>query len=377
MSRRSGGKGQKVVISGYYGYNNCGDEAVLLSMINAMKKLRPDARIIVLSRNPSMTRVSYGVEAVNRWNPASIVLQLLSCRLLISGGGSLLQDVTSSKSLRYYLAVIRLAIFFRKSVMIYCQGIGPLNIAKNRAKVAKTLNRCQTITVRDGHSADLLREIGVKQDIQVTCDPVMALSNDVIDDVDLLALISKATIAGAASGIGVAGKPILLAVIRCWRDNRHIAHIARFFDNLIKKGWNVLLAAAHYPGDTEAFNMITGLMKERPYLLDMCLSAREFMALTSGVDAVFSMRLHGLICAYAMRTPMIGLSYDPKVDAFMEQAGLGEFCFQFDSFDSDAAESLLPELSANPPQAEQQMDIKRREMREKALETAIIAARLL
>ena len=74
---------------------------------------------------------------------------------------------------------------------------------------------------------------------------------------------------------------------------------------------------------------------------------------------------------------MIGLSYDPKVDAFMEQAGLGEYCLQFDYIDSDAAESLLPELNADSPQTAQRMDIKRREMREKALFTAEIAARML
>ena len=133
MSLKSGKKSHKAVISGYYGFDNCGDEAVLLAIIHCLKKLKPDVRIVVLSGNPKKTRELYAVEAVNRWNPFSVAIELLSCRLLISGGGSLLQDVTSTKSLRYYLAIINIAALFKKRIMIYSQGLGPLNAEKRNA----------------------------------------------------------------------------------------------------------------------------------------------------------------------------------------------------------------------------------------------------
>ena len=55
-------------------------------------------------------------------SPVAILRAVKKCDMLISGGGSLLQDVTSSKSLHYYLSIIRCAEFFHKKVFIYSQG---------------------------------------------------------------------------------------------------------------------------------------------------------------------------------------------------------------------------------------------------------------
>ena len=363
MSRNSANKGPKVVISGYYGFDNCGDEAVLLAMIHCLKNLKPDINIVVLSGNPKKTQELYAVNAVNRWNPVMVAFEILSCRLVLSGGGSLLQDVTSSVSLRYYLAIIKLAAMLKKRVMIYSQGIGPLNAAKNRARVSKALNRCYAITVRDKLSAELLKEIGVKRDIQVTCDPVMAL--------DIGDFVSLSLIDGLLGSIipGYAAedrKPIFMAAVRLWNNNSHIAPIAEFLDTLAKSDWNVLLVPAHHPHDMEAIERISGLMASQPYILDKCLTAREFLALTAQSDMVFSMRLHGLICAMAAGTPMLGLSYDPKVDAFMDQAGLSRYCLPFAGFSCESAMVLLKELEALPPGSLQLLESRRRELRDMA-----------
>ena len=374
MNPKSDGTGPKVVISGYYGFDNCGDEAVLLAMTRCLKKLRPDIRIVVLSNNPKKTRELYSVEAVNRWNPLYVALHLLSCQLVLSGGGSLLQDVTSTKSLRYYLAVINIAVMLGKRVMIYSQGIGPLDTERNRKSVSQVLNRCHTITVRDKRSEELLRELGVRQDIQVTCDPVMALSPE-----DIV----SSGIADEASGISVlestfeARKPLVMAVVRQWKDDRHNAPVAEFLDTLVKGGWEVLLVPAHYPNDMEALDKIVRFMTEQPRRLDYCVTACEFLALSAQAKMVFSMRLHGLICAFAAGTPMLGLSYDPKVDAFMEQAGCSRYCLPFDGFDCGTAESLLAELNSLPPQSKLERETHCREMRNKAWETARKAVELL
>ncbi|MCL2226660.1 MAG: polysaccharide pyruvyl transferase family protein, partial [Oscillospiraceae bacterium] len=103
----------KIVISGYYGFDNCGDEAVLLSIIHCLKKLDPDVRITVLSNAPEKTRELYGVDVANRWNLIAVAQEILTARLLISGGGSLIQDATSVRSPAYYLLIIRLALFFK------------------------------------------------------------------------------------------------------------------------------------------------------------------------------------------------------------------------------------------------------------------------
>jgi len=118
-------------------------------------------------------------------------------------------------------------------------------------------------------------------------------------------------------------------------------------------------------------------MTEPSNQLDRCLTAREFLAISAHADRVFSMRLHGLICAMAAGTPMLGLSYDPKIDAFMEQAGLGKFCLPFDSFTSEAAMSLCAEFDDLPPQKHQELEARCREMRDIAWEPARKAIELL
>ena len=97
----------RVVLSGYFGFDNVGDEAILFSIIRALRKLEPSVDITVLSNNPAETAATYGVETVNRWNIGEVRAALKSADGLISGGGSLMQDATSWKSIPYYSAVIK------------------------------------------------------------------------------------------------------------------------------------------------------------------------------------------------------------------------------------------------------------------------------
>ena len=105
-----------ILISGYYGFDNIGDESILRTLVSSLREHIPDCSLTVLSHNPASTREKYGVEAVDRMSPMAILRAVKKCDMLISGGGSLLQDVTSSKSLHYYLSIIRCAEFFHKKV---------------------------------------------------------------------------------------------------------------------------------------------------------------------------------------------------------------------------------------------------------------------
>ena len=125
-----------ILISGYYGFDNIGDESILRTLVSSLREHIPDCSLTVLSHNPTSTREKYGVEAVDRMSPVAILRAVKKCDMLISGGGSLLQDVTSSKSLHYYLSIIRCAEFFHKKVFIYSQGIGPIDRPGNRRAAA-------------------------------------------------------------------------------------------------------------------------------------------------------------------------------------------------------------------------------------------------
>ncbi len=158
------GADKKILISGYYGFDNSGDDAILKAIVKDIKRIGgEDVRIIALSNNPSCTEEIYGIEAVNRFGIKGVVKAIKDCDLFISGGGSLLQDVTSTRSLLYYITLMKLAKLYKKPVMVYANGIGPINRSINRVLTRNILNKVDLITLRDEDSKIFLEELGVKK----------------------------------------------------------------------------------------------------------------------------------------------------------------------------------------------------------------------
>ena len=161
----------KIVISGYYGFGNFGDEAILAVLLNKLKQV--DAEVVVLSSNPRRTSFDHLVNAVNSFDFYQVTGIIKKSDVLISGGGSLLQDVTSLKSLIYYLWVICVALWYKKTVIIFAQGIGPIRNRIAQFITAKVLKKCEYVSVRDDKSQKMLEWYGIKSDL--LCDPIFSL----------------------------------------------------------------------------------------------------------------------------------------------------------------------------------------------------------
>ncbi len=169
---------KRVCISGYFGFDNIGDEAVLQTMIRSLKAEIEDLEIIVLSDNPAETAAEYGVTAYDRWRWIELHKAIRSADLLISGGGSLFQDITGKRSLFYYLHIIKMAMRRKKPVLIYSQGIGPIESAWGRKRTVKVLRKAKRITVRDEDSAETLKAWGFRRGrVKVTADPVLNIGD--------------------------------------------------------------------------------------------------------------------------------------------------------------------------------------------------------
>src|SRR5277367_2728909 len=125
-----------IVVSGYYGFNNLGDEAILEELLAELRSLEELDNVVVLSNNPQRTVSRYQVKAVSRWKLSVLTKHLSEAKLFISGGGGLFQDSTSIKPPLFYAAQMLLARFHGAKVMVYAQGLGPL-----RSAVSKALTR--------------------------------------------------------------------------------------------------------------------------------------------------------------------------------------------------------------------------------------------
>lgn len=304
-----------IVISGYYGYSNAGDEAMLSAMIDVLTEFDPQAHITVISGNPDDTKKRHGVDSLHRFQMVKISRALHKCDLLISGGGSLFQDVTSWRSLYYYLSIVAMAKAFARPVMLYAQGIGPLRGVNARRAMRIIGNRVDMITVRDEGSRRELKRLGItKPPIEVTADPVLAI-HPVSHNLGKTIL--------AKNGVRKK-KPIIAFAVREWNSkNDYKKVLAEVTDRICEElDAQVLFVPMQYPGDVEAAKRIRNKSRHKQGIfLEDEYTTTELLSLVGNVDLLIGIRLHALIFAGVMQVPMIGISYDPKIDRFMESVG--------------------------------------------------------
>lgn len=164
---------KRIVLSGYYGFKNFGDEAILSVLVSKLQQDRN--RLTIITSNPDYTKSLYShIRAVKTFDFQNIIASIYKSDILISGGGSLLQDITSLKSLIYYLLIIFIGLFFRKKVIIFAQGIGPIESKLGQFLTKSILKSCSYISVRDKKSHELLQRWGIKSDL--LCDPIFSLN---------------------------------------------------------------------------------------------------------------------------------------------------------------------------------------------------------
>lgn len=301
---------KQVVISGYYGFNNSGDEAVLKSILTALQQVSDQIEPVVLSAQPEQTSQDYGVQAVSRTDFRAIRGVIRQSHGLISGGGSLLQDVTGLGSIPYYLAIIKMAQWIGKPTFIYAQGVGPVQRKWFYPLIKHTFQRTLYLSVRDGESAQLLRHIGIRTDhVNVVPDPVIAMEPE-----------SRERVVEIFSwhNIPVEQKPIAFA-IRSWGDNSAVLdEWARLADRLAEDGEQVVFLPFHHPSDVETSKEIIFRMKQKAYLLQKELQPAEMLGVVGRCRLLVGMRLHSLIYAANQYVPTVGVSYDPKIDQFLK-----------------------------------------------------------
>lgn len=312
---------KKIVISGYYGFRNSGDEAVLQSILIALQKksqaLGVSIEPIVLSIDPEWTSATYGVKSVHRMKLVEVRQAIYESSGLISGGGSLLQDVTGSKSIPYYLGIIKLAQWMGRPTFIYAQGIGPVNRKLFHPLIKSVFRKCTYVSVRDEQSRELLQSMGLdRKNIEVVPDPVMGLS--LSEDMD----------AAPESSESADSLPVIGISVRYWeQDRRELEALAQ---GLIKANREVTLHLRflpfHTPSDIEASRFVMEKLKgeitEHGGQVSICEDAihpQDMLREVGQCDVLIGMRLHSLIYAAGRRVPLIGISYDPKIDHFLDR----------------------------------------------------------
>ena len=317
--RRPAAARDGVVICGAYGRGNAGDDAILEAILQEMRSIDPDMPITVLSKDPKSTRLTYRVRAVHRSNLLAWHTAMSSSRLYINGGGSLIQDVTSRRSLWFYLANIRAAKRAGCRVQMYGCGIGPVIRESHRRLTARIINQSvDAITLREPDSLEELRSIGVTTpEILLTADPALTLPRAPEDGTDSLLL---------RSGIPPHGNYLCFA-LRRWKGFEEKAPLFRAAAEYAYRtyGLTPVFLAAEKHQDPGAGQLAARGLTIPHYFLNDPGGAGTIIGTLSRMRAVVAMRLHALIFAAGQGTPLAGVVYDPKVSAFLRYIGQEQF----------------------------------------------------
>lgn len=326
----------KIVLSGFYGLGNTGDEAILKAIVDNLRAELDNPDITVFSLSPEQTAKDYGVQSVYRgWRHGNKekVKALRKADLLISGGGGLLQDTYPTKflfgPLPYYLLIVFLAKLCGTKVMFFSQGIGPVTSKWGKFLMRLFANMADFVTVRDEYSKDYLLSLGVKRpETVVTADIVFAFKPDE-DPV-------------AYASLGLKGDERLVAVApRPWFDHEdeYIEKLAWVLDELIEqRGVMPVFVPMEPPYDTNVSKKVMEQMKyaDKTRLLGEAFTPNEFYNFIAKTDLTIALRLHALIFAALSNVPHIGLSYDQKVESFLKRSGMWDKSFPLGAFTKEA-----------------------------------------
>jgi len=287
-----------VVVCGAYGMENAGDDAVLTAICRDLRRLEQDIPITVMARRPKAVSRRFKVNAIHPLNLFRWLAAMRGARLFLSGGGSLLQDVTSRRSLWFYLLTVFLAKKCGCAVQLYGCGIGPLTREKSKALTAKVLNTCtDAITLRDEDSAETLSDLGVTAPrILLAADPALRLDPPAGDREQRFAIVVRPW-----PDFWVHVPDFAAAAQHAW-ETYHLPTVLMFFA----------------PEDKLAARSLEDALAERKVPCTVSYNARR----AGHMSLVLSMRLHGLIFALQNATPAAGVSYDPKVSAFCRETAL-------------------------------------------------------
>ena len=300
---------KRILISGYFGFNNLGDEAILNSMVRLINEINPETKIIVLSNSPESTKVKYDTESIYRYDIFKIMSEMKRSDIFISGGGSLLQDVTSLRSIPYYLGLIFMALIFKMKTIFFAQGVGPVKNKIFRFLIEKVLNSVDYLSVRDENSKMFLEDIGIqKNKINIIDDPVFGLN-----DLDLKNGKEKQKNVGIQN-IGVS--------VRNWHSNSYLNSLVEFLNILGQKN-NILITIIpfHQGRDLKISKKLQDRLEVDSQVRRYTDDLDEVNEFYKTLDLFIGVRLHSLIFSAVNGIPFIGISYDPKTDSLIEEMG--------------------------------------------------------
>lgn len=299
-----------VMLSGYYGYGNIGDETLLHAIIHNLKIKKPDIKIIVLTHKRDSFLDENNIDSISRTNIFKIRKYLKNTKLYVNGGGSLLQDSTSTKSLLYYLYLLNTAHKLGVKTYLYANGMGPFQKEKNILRVKKTLDKTYFITLRDKLSFDFVKSLNLKnQNIVLTSDEIFGINIPCKKNID-----SK--------------DDYMVISLRDWhkKDKSIYIKLSKLITN-IHDMYNLKpVFILSKQNDLKITKILYDMIDIPSAEIHYDNSFEDIINTISKAKLVMSIRLHPLIFGLCADVPVYGISYDPKIAGILDLVEYPYYC---------------------------------------------------
>lgn len=310
----------KFVLAGYFGFGNFGDEAILKYAVDILRYYYKEAEINVITQNPQVIKKNFGLCGIKRFDFKKINSAIKNSDFLIFPGGSVLQDVTSIKSILYYLFLIYLASFYKKKIIMIAQGIGPINNVLAQKLTAKILRKVSFISVRDEKSKTILDENSIESEL--TADLLWAFTEKQVSKED-----EQSLVLGEISNLIEKQKVGLQ--IRKWNSltDEKLEIIARSVLRAFPElEFDYKLICLQKNSDEEILIKLGEIMHSMwpESQIEICIpdSIESSVEVLQSMDYMLAMRFHAGLCTINAEKPLLMLSYDPKTEEFCKELGL-------------------------------------------------------
>lgn len=299
-------KAYDYIVSGYYGFGNTGDDAVLTVLIKEIKLREDAAKIAVISEKKYPELERFGVHFICRRSIRKTLSALSRAKTLIFGGGSLMQDVTSCRSLIYYALILKAGRALCDRTVIFANGIGPLDKAGEKI-AAGMLSSADAVSVRDPVSLGEAVRLGADPAaVTLSADPVFLMDTHPAGGRTLL------------SGAGVDGRFFAVSLRNFPECEKSVHEVVRFCKMMKNNG----LFPVFFPmQDSADGELCRRAAKECGGAVIADISAEEILSVLALSEFSVGMRLHFLLFSLMTGKPTVALSYDPKIDSTVPYSG--------------------------------------------------------
>lgn len=299
---------KRLVLAGYFGCGNLGDDAILQAFAGAAAERGYEMR--VLSGNVEMVMRRYGLQGVHRLDHGRIKEAIDEADALVFPGGSIFQDVTSVRSVAYYSNLVKMAKKSGKRVALLGQGLGSLNRFLGRRMAQAALAQADVIVLRDQASLSVLQSLGIKTRVQTAAD--------------LAYLLPEPKISDESQSFGVGGMKTVGLAPRPWGNDKG-RHVVKVFGELAqimnKNGFMPVMIEMDSNSDRAIIQAISKQQGGKVPELKNIETPAQLQQRLARMESVIAMRLHAGILAATVGVPPYMVSYDPKVTAFANSLG--------------------------------------------------------